>query len=230
MRKGLFASIAVLACLALVFGSTCEAGPISLSGASLEYLVGENPTALMITDMSGPSLKAEIISAAYPGDDDNYVYLYQIENTGQAGNSAAEMFTLRPFLEADDSSQMGWLTGAIPSDFLTGGANPDEIGDNQAFVEQTPIGPVVSFYFTKRVGDQIKPEQHSRVLYITSRLTPGIINGNVIGGTVGAGPVVGPTTIPIPEPRTIAYLATSSLIALGVLMVMARLRSSIRPA
>ena len=84
-------------CIAAVPG---RAGSISLVEASLDDLLGSSYAAigsLMTTDMSDGNLVSEVYSQAYLGDDGLYGYLYQVNNMGTAGNSAAELFTLGLF-------------------------------------------------------------------------------------------------------------------------------------
>ena len=209
MRKLL---VAILCMLAVSYGMSpvAEAGVISLGSDTLDTLVGANPVALgslLTTDMSDGVVKVDVFSQAYTGDAGLYVYLYQVDNTGSSGDSAVELFTLWPFIDADDDTEMGSLSGSIPTGFFTGGQLPESLG----YIDDGPTtGPVVSFYYTKRVASEIAPGEHSMVMYVVSDLSPGLIIGNIIGGAVGSGEVVGP----VPEPSTLVYLIGAATLAI----------------
>ncbi len=186
--------------------SVSSAAAITLSGKSLTDLLGADPEgvgSLLVTDMSNGNLVAETHSRAYTDDQGLYAYLYQVYNTGTTGNAPAEMFTLWPFTGADDSTDIGYLTGDIPAGFSSGGQQPESIGDVTVLV----TGPQISFYYGQRFGMSIDVGEHSYVMYVMSNLSPDQITGNVINGSVGSGPVVGP----IPEPGMMALLALGGL-------------------
>lgn len=214
MRKDSVAVVGFVFFLSICFTTTVQGGAVSLS-STLDDLVGGNPvlvgTDVVTTIMNGDSLRAEVISAAFSGDGDDYVYLYQIKNVGTAGNSAAEMFTLWPFHGANDNTDLGRLSGTLPAGFLPGGVE----GADTAFVEELSQGTVISFYFTKLYGQQINIGQHSAVLYVQSKYAPDMIVGNLIGGTAESGPVVGPVVVPVPEPAILLLLGSFSAAALN---------------
>ena len=200
------AALVLLACVA----GTVDAGVVPIVTDTVGNLVGGNPvtaTDLLWCDVSDGNMKAEISSRAYSGDNGLYAYLYQVDNTGLPGNSSVEMFTLWPFTGADDNTDMGYLSdlsGVEVGDFYdSGGYAPEDVG----FVDVLTSGPEVSFYFTKRFGFEIPAGGHSEVLYVMSELNPAEILGNVINGSVGSGPVVGP----VPEPATLLNIALGGL-------------------
>ncbi|MEA1950417.1 MAG: PEP-CTERM sorting domain-containing protein [Planctomycetota bacterium] len=212
MRNILFASVAALICWAVCLGTAAEADiAVLVEATSLNDLVGDNPVHVgsltLTTNMDSDSLIADVHSAAYTGDNGNFAYLYQIVNNGAAGDTAAEMFTLWPFSDAGANTQVGWLSAAVPS-FLAGGVDSDD----RAFIDGIPDEPVVSFYFTKLYSEPIGIGQHSKILYVLSQDSPSLITGNIIGGTVGSGLVIGPAVIP--EPGTFACLVIGGLTAL----------------
>jgi len=216
MKKRFFSAIA----LVIFSVATVHAGTVPINTDFLGNLVGGNPvtaSGFMLSPVSSGNLVVDVYSRAYTGDNGLYAYLYQVDNTGVAGNSSVEMLTLWPFAGATDATDIGYLedlSGTVAGDFLdTAGAEPEDY----AFVDVLPSGPEVSFYFTKRFDKEIPPGEHSRVLYVMSELAPDVIHGNVINGSVGTGPVVGP----VPEPATwIAMLG--GLLALGFIRNMRR--------
>ena len=205
---GLMRGAGVLA-LVTILAAAASAGPITLVGQSLTDLLGLNPIAddtVLQTVMNSGNLRSQVFSQAYHNLTGDYAYLYQVENTGVAGNSPIEMFTLWPFTGADDYSVMGHLTGTIPAGFLTTGT-PQE-PESEAYVEALDSGPQISFYYGLRPKKAIAVGAHSVVMYVVSRLTPDEIQGNVIDGSVGYGPVVGPA---VPEPATVALLTMGGM-------------------
>jgi len=202
-----------LLALVLVWGlsaSSLSAGLVTLQEQSLTDLLGSSPQALgslLETDMSAGNLVSVAYSRAYTDGEGLYAYLYQVDNTGEAGRSPVEMFTLWPFLVGDDPMEMGYLSGTIPSEFLSGGETPEAEG----YAEDIGAGMEVSFYYTKKAGKQIVAGEHSVVMYALSAYAPDQILGNVIDGSVGSGPVVGP----VPEPATLSLLVLAGLAALG---------------
>ena len=70
-----------------------------------------------ITSMSGGGLLAQVVSQVFTDEHGNYAYLYLVQNTGGAGNSEIESFTVSPMNGATDGTVLGWLTGDAPSDF-----------------------------------------------------------------------------------------------------------------
>ena len=185
--------------------STSYAGLVTLEPNSLTDLLGPNPQALdtlMETDMSNGNLVSEVHSRAYTDNSGQYAYLYQVYNTGTAGNAPIEMFTVWPFTGADDDTSIGYLIGDIPAEFSSGGQQSSR---DSAYVKQLTTGPQISFYYLE--PDSVDVGEHSVVMYVMSALSPDEITGNVIDGSVGSGPVVGP----IPEPATICLLGLGAL-------------------
>jgi len=198
--------IVLAAALATILGSSAWAGVITLNNKGLADILGASPqtaTDLLTTVMDNGNLKVTTYSRAYTDGNGRYAYLYQVDNTGVVGNAPGEQFTVWPFWGADDSVDMGWLTGTIPSGFAAGGQVPVSDG----YVEVLTTGPQLSFYYDLRSGNAITDGNHSVVMYVVSNLEPNIVNGNVIDGSVGSGPVVGP----VPEPATLALLALGGL-------------------
>ena len=183
------------------------AGTIDLHTQSLQELLGDNnapATGLLTTDMAAQNLTTTVHSQAFTDGAGRYAYLYQIVNVGASGNSPVEQFTLWPFVGADDGTEVGTLIGTIPSGFLPDPAQaPHPVG----FVEQLKSGPLVSFYYSLLFGAEIDVGEHSAVMYVTGRMDPGRITGNVIDGAVASGVVVGP----VPEPATLSLLSLGAL-------------------
>jgi|GEM_PF-3577474 len=155
-------------------------------------------------------LHVGVYSRAYTNGT-KYAYLYQVDNKGSdASSDPVELFTLSPFYGADDTVEMGYLTGAVaPTGFLS---EPYENPELKAYVNLS--GPIISFYYTSREGYQIVGGEHSPVMYVLSDLPPDLIWGNVINGLTASDEVVGP----VPEPGTIA------LISMGGLAILLRRR------
>lgn len=160
----------------------------------------------LVTVFSKTMLSAEMVSQAFDIGGGQYVYLYQIHNTGGIGDAAITRLTLSPFAQAETDIEMGYLDGGIPSGFmfsdqvpLYGDVNPDS-------------GPTVGFSFPVGIpglitDSYIAPGQSSAVLFIQSDLSPGLIFANVINGESQSGQVVGP----IPEPATLTILAIGGM-------------------
>ena len=215
MRHSMINRVCLLSVLVVCFAvaSVSGAGIINLEEGTydLDGLLGDNivaKTNLLTTVMNSQSIQADVFSRAYADDAGLYAYLYQVENTGTAGYSAIELFTLWPFTDATDNTRMGWLSDT-PTGFLASGQAPESTG----FIDDLPV---VSFYYGKRNACDIDIGENSRVMYVLSALAPGEILGNVIGGSVGSGDVVGP----VPEPGTWMLLASG----LAVLVVYRRRR------
>jgi len=204
--------VVALVTISWALAAAASAGPITLVGQSLTGLLVD-PIAdgtVLQTVMNSGNLRSRVYSQAYHNLDGDYAYLYQVENTGVTGNSPIEMFTLWPFTGADDDTVAGYLTGDIPTGFLTTGTPQGP--ESEAYVEALETGPQISFYYGLRAKKAIAVGKHSVVMYVMSRLTPDEIQGNVIDGSVGFGPVVGPV---VPEPATMA------LLMMGGMMVVA---------
>ena len=164
---------------------------------------------VLLSQVVTTPLSVDIYSQAYT-DGSEYAYLYQLDNK-TVSTDPVEMFTLSPFAGADENVVMGYLTGQVPSGFLSGvDQNPEPTGNFN------PSGPLLSFYYTSRAGFDIDPGQQSAVMYVMSDLSPDLIWGNVIDGATGSDEVVGP----VPEP------ASASLLVLGLGVVLRRRRRS----
>ncbi len=160
----------------------------------------------MTTDMSVGNMQAEVISQAFTDGADNYMYLYQIRNTGTTGNSVIEVFTCSPFFDASASTTLGYLTDNAPTGFTLGTQSPAGASVDTA-AEMT-----ISFGFPAWTipSYAIDPPEDSVTLYILSDGVPGMIAGNVINGVISSGDVVGP----VPEPVTMSLLAVGGLVLL----------------
>jgi len=199
-------TLAMAALAACAWAGTAQAGIILLVEQSLGDILGPSPKGIGTVEstvMNAGNLKATVYSQAYTDGDGLYAYLYQVANTGVLGNSPVEMFTAWPFTGANDSTVMGYLSGTIPAGFLSDGRVPEDEG----FIEELISGPELSFYYTKKAGHKIDVGQHSVIMYVVSNLAPDWITGNVIDGSVGSGPVVGP----IPEPATLCLMGMGLL-------------------
>jgi hypothetical protein len=199
----------VVAALAISGGSVW-ASSITMNSKTMTDLLGSGYHAdgdLMKTVVDRNNLLATVYSQAFSDDTGSYVYLYEVVNTGAPGNAPVEMFTIWPFAGASDSTDMGYLAGAIPAGFL---GSPWQIGQDKAYIKPLGLGPQISFYFTLLEDDAIDPGEHSQVIYVKSQNGPDEITGNVIDGTVTSGIVIGPA----PEPVTLAMLAVGALAVL----------------
>ena len=195
--------------------SVSQAGIISLAGGTLDTLLGTgasavDPAALSAMEHDGTTL-AEVTNQAYVNSSGSlWAYLYQVENMGP---TAIQMFTLWPFVGADsDTTLMGWLTD-VPAggDFVIGGQLPEITGH----ISSDPSGPVITFQYSAVAGNEIDYGEKSAVMYVLSNKSPGMVNGNVIGGMVGSGLVVGVDSSSVPEPATAIYLILGGLSLLG---------------
>ena len=215
MRPVLSTVCAVLFSAVIMTGA--QADGFDLNPSTLAALLGEGPaggTDLLTTDMSSDDdiLDAEVLSQALPTEWGDWVYLYQVSNTGTGTNSSIELLTLVPFAGAGDTPTVGWLTGDLPEGFLPPDSqDPEDTGYINA-------EDVLSFYFTERAGAVITPGEHSAVLYAVSMYAPDPDNrilGNLIGARVGDGDVIGPV---VPEPSTLVLIG----MGLAALVVMRR--------
>lgn len=180
---------------------------VPMAPASMDSLLGAGaqPVASMQTAYmdSGGDLKAEVSYQTFRNDAGQYLYLYQILNTG---NDPVEQFTLKPVAGLSSSPEIGYLTGTVPAGFLsTAGQVPESEGGYY-----TP-GPLVGFYFNVRSGYQIEPDMHSEVLYIKSSAGPGTVHGSVIDGIPASALMAGP----VPEPGCLGLLGVA---AIGMLL------------
>ncbi|HUU59128.1 MAG TPA: hypothetical protein VMZ50_06260, partial [Phycisphaerae bacterium] len=191
-----------LATALLALTGSALADVVDVHEKALTDLLGAAPLALgtevKVTDMSAGNLVVTVRSRAYTDNDGNYVYLYQIHNTGATGNSPAEMFTIWPFEGADGNTDLGFLSGSIPVGFDAN--TPAQNPWDKVSVKVLTTGPLISFYYTELFGGySIDVGEHSRAMYVLSVLSPSEVTGNVIDGSVGTGPVVGP----VPEPQVL---------------------------
>ena len=208
--------LCVATALILALGGISHATPVYLetTGSDFGGLLGGSLTAIdtpLITDFSSSNLHCTVVSQAFVDDDDNYLYLYQVNNTGSSGNDVVTRFTLTPFPDATTSVQVGYLTANVPAGFSLGDQAP--LG---ADVDVTS-GPSIGFRFPPEYppyipSSVIEPGDSSNVLYVESSLAPAQITGNVIPGHDQEGSVTGPTAVP--EPGTLGLLALGGVGAL----------------
>ncbi|MEN6407330.1 MAG: PEP-CTERM sorting domain-containing protein [Thermoguttaceae bacterium] len=185
-----------------------HAEPITLVEKSLTDLLGAGFTTagtLLNSNMSSGNLHSEVLSQAFTNGG-LYVYLYQVDNTGVAGNSSAELFTLGEFAGSLNAGDIGYLSGSIPTGFTSG----DQVPESEAYVDELAGGLDISFYYTKRSGYEIAPGEVSRVMFLRSDYAPGQVVGSVIDHDAASGLVVGA----VPEPTTMAMLVCGGLTAL----------------
>jgi len=170
---------------------------------------------LVTSDMSTGSLYTTVVSQAFTDGDGNYAYLYQVKNTGSTSASIIEVFTTTPYFGASGATAAGYLNANAPTGFTLGSQAPVGASVDPA------SGPTISFGFpspwvVSAPSYAIDPNEDSVTLYVLSTGEPGTIIGNVIDGTIGSGPVVGP----IPEPGTLALLGLGA----GMLLLRRRRR------
>ena len=209
----------------LAIGAVVQADPmyVAVAGADFSTLLGGSLTPLepqpLVSDFSGGALTASVASQAFTDGAGNYLYLYQINNTGAPNSDVVTRFTASPFLGATNQVSLGYLDANIPAGFLSGDQAPLYADVN------TGISPTVGFDFP--VGNPIygvpdsfiAPGKSSMVLYVESTLPPGLVPGNIIDGQVRANQVIGP----VPEPGTLVLLLT---FALGVFAYARRRRAA----
>ena len=188
--------------ISVTYGTT-----VTLGANALTDLLGPTPVALgasvMNTPMSSGALSTEVLSRAYTDGAGLYAYLYQVDNDLPASNAFVELFSLAPFYGVTEAVEMGYLTGTIPSGFISGGQVPYADGN-----VNVPVGPTLSFYYLDVLGFSIMAGEHSLVMYVVSDMSPDEIQGNVINGDVASGPVIGP----VPEPATILLLGIGGIL------------------
>ena len=174
-----------------------DADPVSLVAADFSTLLGgaAAPVGVPATaDMVSGSLKGQVISQAFTDGLGNYVFLYQLNNTGTAGNSVIEMLTLCPFDGASAATTLGYLTANPPTGFTLGDQAPAGASVDPA------AGPTISFGFPNWLDEAVAPGETSETLYVLSHGPGGVITGNIINGASASGDVVGP----VPEATSIA--------------------------
>ena len=203
MRRLVFAAMMLCAVSSYSLGGIITLVPESDLSALGTFTPIDTTT---ITPLAAGLLDTEVYSQAfYDANTQEYAYLYQVDNRGSAGNHPVEEFTLYPFASR---IQVGYLnsTATLPaaSLFLSGGQVPESTGF------EAP-GLLESFYYGSRSGHEIVPGNHSLVMYITSKNSPGEITGNVIDGAVASGTVVGAVPINTPEPSAIVLLISCGL-------------------
>jgi hypothetical protein len=191
-------------------------GTTTLTPNTIEGLLGSGAVAydaLAVTDMSNGQLKSEVAYQVYTNTSGQYLYLYQVDNTGKTGvNSAAEMLTLGLVAGTIQTGGLGYLT-ETPDGFL---GTPQQAPKPTAYIDNSlDSGLEISFSFLKTDGYGIFPGNHSVVLYILSTCLPGDIYGSVIDHNTGGGYLIGPaTSTSVPEPGTCALL-TAAVIGLA---------------
>jgi hypothetical protein len=162
--------------------------------------------------MSGGNMYGQVVSQVFTGPNGDYVYLYQVQNTGGASDSVIENFTISPMAGATTATQVGNLTVSAPTGFSLAPPIQPPIG---ADVDPSS-GPTIGFgfpgpYYYPYESYAIEPGSDSVPLYVLSQSPPGMVTGNVIDGVVHSGLVVGPISPAVPEPSTLALLAIGAL-------------------
>jgi hypothetical protein len=204
--SSLLVSIVLLAAMPSVSMATY----INLNSSDMSGLLGGSWIAMgspTLTEMDSATLDVTARSQAFTNGS-SYVYLYQLANVGITGQASIELFTIAP-IAVGGMSDLGILSGDAPSGFTASLNTPGP----KAKTAPVTGGDVISFYFEDMPGvngTPIVPSQSSSILYLASALPPDQITGNVIDGTIGTGPVVGPA----PEPATMSLLAIGGLAAL----------------
>jgi hypothetical protein len=190
-----------------------KVAPVTLVGLTLDQLFLSTGTTPALSILSPPTLmqgydvvsndlvlRADVYSACYKNTEDQYVYLYQVHNTGGVDFDPVEEFRVAPFYGANPlTTQMGFIIGPdVPTGFLTGGSqNPQSLGNIKLGTR-----PLLSFSYSLATYSDIGLGEHSAVMYVISPWAPHITGGYIIDGAVASGEVVG-----TPEPATMAILA-----------------------
>ena len=125
MKRLIFAAMMLCAVSSYALGGIITLVPEpDLSALGTFAPIGSTST----TPMSAGLLDTEVFNQAfYDANTQEYVYLYQVNNRGMAGNHPVEMFTLYPFAS---NIQVGYLNSAagLPATFLSGGQIPESTG------------------------------------------------------------------------------------------------------
>jgi hypothetical protein len=218
-------SLAILVmAAALTISGVVQATPIYITttGTDFNTLLGGSAAPIglpLTTDFSGGDFFGDVVSQAFTDGAGNYLYLYQINNTGAPNSDVATRLTVSPFTGANALISLGYLNANVPASFVLGDQTPlyadVNINANPTVGFDFPVGN--PFY---GVPDSfISPGDSSMVLYVQSKLPPGVVTGNLIDGQVHSGAVVGP----VPEPGTLVLLLTAGL---GLLVCVWRKRAA----
>ncbi len=209
--------------VALSFVGICHAAPVFVETTAWDFdnllggqAVAVNAPLVSSYDSGDGYLTFDVTSQAfhvsYNDGSGDYLYLYQINNTGGVGSQSITRFTANPYLGATVTDDIGYLNANLPGGFLMGDQIPlwaDVDADS---------GPTIGFNFS--VGNPyygipdafIQPGQSSSVLFVASTGQPTILLGSIINGLVATIPVYGPNgEVDIPEPSTILLLSLGGL-------------------
>jgi len=206
--------------VALSFVSICHASPIFVETSAWDFdnliggvAVAVNAPLVSSYDSGDGYLSFDVTSQAFTNSNTGeYLYLYQINNTGGINAQSITRFTASPYIGSDPTSLMGYLNANIPSGFLAGDQVP-LWGDNDS-----DSGPTVGFNFP--VGNPyysipdafIGPGSSSSVLFVESMGQPQLMVGSIINGQVATIPIYGPSgELDIPEPSTMLLLSLGGL-------------------
>ena len=191
----------------LVLSGEAQAVPvgINIEPANFDNLLGglaspTNPP--LVSSFTIGNLSAIVTSQPFSDGAGNYLYLYQVNNTGGPGGESITRFTVSPYVGANSSIALGYLISSIPDEFSVGDQTP-LYGD-----VDSDSGPTVGFNFPVGIpyfgipDSYISAGNSSSVMYVESTVGPGIVTGNVIDGIVASVSIFGP----VPEPSTAALL------------------------
>ena len=202
--------------VALSFVSICYAEPIFIETTAWDFdnipgdlAVAVNTPLVSSYDSGDGYLAFNVTSQTFTNNEGEYLYLYQINNTGGLSAQSIIRFTLSPYIGSNSITLMGYLNANIPGSFLVGDQVP-LWGDID-----TSSGPTIGFNFP--VGNPyynvpdayIGPGASSGVLFIKSLGSPQLVVGSIINGQVSTIPVYGPMVIP--EPSTVLLLSLGGL-------------------
>lgn len=134
-------------------------------------------------------------SAVYADSDrSNYVYLYQVTNMNFISTSMLHGFSAADFEGLTANTAIGYISGAVPTDFIANGNVP---------VSGDAHDKTIEFSF------EIPAMLYSAVLFVESPYSSGVIDGYLQDGGHSSGQVLGA----IPEPATMGLLLFGSLLA-----------------